>query len=786
MNRLAFTSSLIALIAAAAPAVAQTQPTPDAASRPKGAQPAPVEEISPTAAANPAVAAGKDTGSASDDVSAREIIVTATRRSERLQDVPLSVTAFSQTELTQKGIVGFEGIARETPGVVLNQASDNNARITARGISTNGWGAGLQTTTTIYLDELPLSTIGNTVTLNPNLYDVERVEFLRGPQGTLFGSGSLSGALRILTKSPNLSHYDASALVDVGLTPDGGGVRQRYDAMVNIPLVTDKLALRVVGFHRDEDGYVDNLGTGVKNANALEDSGGRAILLWKPNDRFSLRLLASYEDSDPQDSSLTSPDLGDRKRYSSIPDHYTSKTQVYNGTLDYQFNGAHLTSSSTYSIADGAFAVDLAGTFALLIPFYLDDEYHAETFVQETRIASDPGGRFDWVVGGFYLHRDTDLDGADLSSSDYLAAHRLTGLPDAVFSKFGSNSRSYELAGFGELTYHLTKQLSLTGGLRYGKYGGTVDTYAGFNTAYFTYALYGISGPLALTPTAPATFDYPSASKVSWKASLSYKPTRNLTTYATVATGYRTPVYNGQAGSVSTVNPNDLVIPQGAGSDDLTNYEIGLKGRFLGGRLTANLAAYYIDWRNIQVQANRQSDSVQFATNVGRAASKGVEAELTLTPFRGLVLGLNGSLNDAKVTELSATEAAISGAVDGARLASPHVQGALFGTYSYDLGSHAKGFSSFQVEHVGSFPNGFPNTPGQPGVISPLYGFTDTYDFVNLQTGVNFSKFSVTAYVENLGNSRAVTYIHPEAFVYSRDAILRPRTFGIRIGYNLW
>ncbi len=225
MNRFAYTSSLLALAIAGAPAAAQTSPAPAESSSRNGG------------AADP-----------------NDIVVTATRRNERLQDVPLSVTAFSQEELTQKGIVGFEGIARETPGVVLNQASDNNARLTARGISTNGWGAGLQTTTTIYLDELPLSTIGNTVTLNPNLYDIERVEFLRGPQGTLFGSGSLSGALRILTKSPNLAKYDASALVDIGLTPDGGGIRQRYNGMVNVPLVNDTLGLRVVGYYRNEEG----------------------------------------------------------------------------------------------------------------------------------------------------------------------------------------------------------------------------------------------------------------------------------------------------------------------------------------------------------------------------------------------------------------------------------------------------------------------------------------------------------------------------------------------------
>jgi len=751
MKRIAYTVSALALTIAA-PAMAQTE-----SAKPKTQA---AEELT-------------------------EVVVTATRRSERLQDVPLSVTAFSQAELTKKGIVSYDGIARETPGVVLNQASGNNVRFTVRGISTNGWGAGLQTTTTVYIDELPLTTIGNTVTLDPNLYDVQRVEFLRGPQGTLFGSGSLSGALRVLTKSPDLTGYDSSALVDLGYTPDGEGVRRRFNGMVNLPLVKDELALRVVGFYRNEDGYIDNVGTGIKNANKLKDWGGRAILLWQPNDKLSVRLLGSYEDSDPKDSSLSSPSLGERKRYSTVPDQYTTKTSIFNGTLEYQFDGAKLTSSSTYSNADGLFNVDLGGTFNLAVPFYLFDSAVTKTFVQETRIASDPGGKFDWVAGGFYLHRELDLNGEDRTTSAFLSARGITGLPGTVFAKFGSDTKTYELAGFGELTYHLNDKLTATGGIRYGKYGGTVDTYAGFNSAYFTYALLGIGGPLALVPNGTSTTKYPSAEKASWKVSLTYKPSRDLTTYATVSTGYRTPVYNGRAGSVSTVNPSDLIIPAGAGSDNLTNYEVGLKGRFLDGRMTAALAAYYIDWKNIQVQANRQSDSIQFATNVGRAASKGVEAEISFTPVKGVLLGVNGSLNRAKVTELSTQEATISGAVDNARLASPHVQGSFFGTFSYALKGQTQGFTSFQIQHVGSFPNGFPNTPGKAGVVSPLYGNTDSYTYVNLQTGARFGRTTVTLYGENLGNSGATTYIHPEAFVYSRFAILRPRTFGVRLGYNL-
>ncbi|GGA43361.1 hypothetical protein GCM10011395_12070 [Sphingomonas psychrolutea] len=132
--------------------------------------------------------------------------------------MPLSITAFSQEQLTEKGIVGFEGVARETPGVVLNRPTQNFNNFTVRGIATNGYNANLQSSVAVYIDELPVSTIGNTTVVDPNLFDVERVEFLRGPQGTLFGSGSLSGALRILTKSPDLKHFATSGLADLGLT----------------------------------------------------------------------------------------------------------------------------------------------------------------------------------------------------------------------------------------------------------------------------------------------------------------------------------------------------------------------------------------------------------------------------------------------------------------------------------------------------------------------------------------------------------------------------------------
>jgi hypothetical protein len=144
---------------------------------------------------------------------------------------------------------------------------------------------------------------------------------------------------------------------------------------------------------------------------------------------------------------------------------------------------------------------------------------------------------------------------------------------------------------------------------------------------------------------------------------------------------------------------------------------------------------------------------------------------------------LNGSFNQAKVTELSAEQALISGAVQGSRLASPEIQGSLFGIYNYRFSGAVTGFTSFQAEHVGSFPNGFPNSPGTQ-TLSPTYGHTDTYTEFNLQSGFGVGKTTTTFYVENLGNSRAVVYIHPESFIDSRYGILRPRTIGVRVGYQ--
>ncbi|HET6524706.1 TonB-dependent receptor [Sphingopyxis sp.] len=714
-----------------------------------------------------------------------DIIVTATRRTARLQDVPLSVTAFGQEELDDLGIVGFEGIAQNTPGIVVNRPTQNFNNFTARGINTNGYSAGLQSAVAIYVDELPISANGNSTILDPNLYDVERVEFLRGPQGTLFGSNSLAGAMRIITKSPDLDDFEASASVDLGLT-GSSSVRQRYNAMVNLPIMKDEIGLRVTGYYRNEDGWVDNIGTGVEDANSLEAFGGRAILLLQPSDRMKVKLLASYENSKPADSGLTNPLLGKFVRNSDRPDLFQGKLTNYNLTINYEFDFAELISSTTLSDYDASFYVDLAGTFAQAFPFALDAYGFDDLFVQETRLVSRHDGPIEWVAGFFYYDKRRTVDFAYRSSLEYLTENNLTGLPNEYYQRFNSYTDQKEIAGFGEVTGRFSDSFWVTGGLRYGS--TEVQSFTrggGYNSNYLTAAFLGLENiPLTVTPIAYAEGLKVKDDRLSWKASVSWKPVDSLTTYATVSTGFRTPVVNARAGLVSAIDPDDLIIPDGAKSDSVTNYEVGLKGRWLGGDLVANIAAYYIDWKDIQVQANRVSDSIQFATNIGGAESYGLEFEFIARPVQGLSLALNGSFNRAKVTDLTPGEAAISGAELGTRLASPRFQGSGTLRYDFPIGGADTAYAAVNVSHAGAFPNQFPNVPGNPNAVSPTYDFTEAWTNVNLYVGAKLGAIDLGAYVENLLDDSKITYVHPEAFLDGRYARMRPRTIGVRANYR--
>src|SRR5690606_21967317 len=195
---------------------------------------------------------------------------------------------------------------------------------------------------------------------------------------------------------------------------------------------------------------------GIDNANTLKSSGGRATLLWQPTEELSAQVRVSREESKPEDSSLVNPALGKDKRYSDRPDMFSGTMTNYNLTLDYQFDGAKLTSSSTWSDYESLFNVDLAGTYDQAFAFGLDGPGENRTFVQEMRLVSDTDGPLDWVLGGFYLKRDRDVYFGYRSNEEYLAASGITGLPDEYYLTYHSYDYTKEQALFGQLTYHFS------------------------------------------------------------------------------------------------------------------------------------------------------------------------------------------------------------------------------------------------------------------------------------------------------------------------------------------
>ncbi len=713
-----------------------------------------------------------------------EIIVTATRRAESLQDVPIAISALTPQLIERQGIENFADYARQVPGLNLNQGSKNEASLfTIRGIGTGVTGSSLQKTVSVYIDEVPVSNLG-IVEPDLRLYDVERVEVLRGPQGTLFGSGSLAGAVRVITKKADTSGFDASALVDLGLT-GSDSFRQRYNGMVNLPIVEDKLAARVVGYLRNEEGYVDDVSRNIDNIDTIKDWGVRTSVRWQPTERFNATFGMIYEESEPQDLSLFNPALGKHKASWFISNRASSELALYNATLEYDLDWATLSSSTNYADTSELNLLDISGVVGSAFGLGLRLPQEGQTIVQELRLVSTTDSKVEWVLGGFFLKRNEDTVSELFTTDEFLESAGISGLPDATTNSTHSTTEVREIAAYGELSYHLTDTLTLLGGLRYAEFevSSTVHGDRGFGSNFFALA-FGGGGNATLTDVAESVTATGKLHKLTKKISLTWQPNEDQTYYALVSEGFRIGQPNALVnGGVSLRDPNDLVIPPLGSSDTLWNYEIGAKTYWLDKRLKVNLALYYIDWSDIQLQARRPSDAVLFVTNAGQAVSKGVELEALATPNKAWEFGLNLTIQEAKITSLSAEEALITGAVDGGRLLTPDFQIAGHVQYTWDLDDGTEIYARADAQHVGSYPNLFPNVSGR-GTPNGDLAYTDAYQNVNASVGWVGDKITVAAYVENLLNNDDYVYVLNASTLPNKFGTLRPRTFGIRASWK--
>src|SRR5258708_3997126 len=577
-----------------------------------------------------------------------EIVVTATKRNERLQDVPVSIMAETGIELEHRGATQLQDIINNTPG--LNNPGSgggNSTNLTIRGVTT-GTDLGLkQSTVALLYDDMPMDPVGRAGAASSlRVVDIERVEVLRGPQATLFGPGSLAGALRYITNKPDLSQFSGSAEVTAADT-ETGAASYSGTVMINAPIIQDKLGIRLVAYDYDDGGWIGDLRTGEKDANPTKTVGARLAIAAKPTDQFNANLTLTYQDSkDYNGTSAGSlaqkpPGTGFSGQVTDGINEYIVdlKSTIAALTLQYDFDWATLTSVSTYHDrrAD-TYGVDtyfvpltaLIATGGTNIVQGIDNityGINGNIYTQELRLNSRGDGNFKWTAGTFYLHASAGGSQEDHSAA-IIPVIGSDNIVDLIYH-FGQQ----EIAAFGEATYTFANRWDLTGGLRVSHYMVSAQIATG-----------GYIPVLSILPSAYTHTDFHDlGTPVDPRVSLAYRANPDLTLYTQVARGSRV----GGVNLTSEVGGRNT--PPSYAPDSLWNYEIGAKGRAFDGTVSYTTALYYIDWSKIQV--NLQTELGNYTGNASAARNYGVEFQVDAKPISWLQVGASFQLSKNQISK---------------------------------------------------------------------------------------------------------------------------------------
>ena len=765
----------------------------------------------------------EDEGSDGEDSFGEEITVTSRKFEESLQDVPFSVVAPTGEILRERGAESLEDVAANVGGFTVQNLGPGQSQVAMRGISAGQVvrdQPGVKEQVGIYLDESVISL--SLFTPDIDLFDMSRIEVLRGPQGTLFGSGSLSGTVRYISNQPEIGaresfgEFTASSIAD-------GGFGSSVKVASNVPL-GDTSALRITAYYNSVGGFMDAVQPGLtvdKDVNSGERSGVRLALRFEPNDRLTVTPRLIYQDVDmdgwnriddfnilanPFTTTRPAVDLGDRQLFTQIDEPFTDEFLLLDLNVEYEFDDVTLTSITSFTDRDVLVVRDATaltasitgGTIALPEEVYtidapLDDATTAEMVTQELRLSGETE-RVKWLAGLFYSTIERDY-GQSLFVNGFEAA---TGIPTAGSSGAATDVLYFselaydfdQMALFGELTYAVNDRLDLTGGLRrYDFDEERVQTFDG---------IFASPG----TTTGSTTAD-----GIAPRIIASYKWSEDHQLNAQVAKGFRLGGINDPL-NVPLCTPQDLVTFGGRDSwddEEVWNYEIGSKSRIMSGRGTFNVAAYFMDISDLQATVTAGSCSSRVIFNVPEAESQGLEFELVAAPSANFDYAISASFNDSQLNStLTSTDAngnvtVVAGIESGNRLPTvPEFQMAAAGTYQWQLKNDRLAYLTGTYQHVGSrFTQigdqaagfGTVNLLTFPGTIGgPLTQGTFTfdpelpaYDVVNLRFGVTTAKYEVAFFINNLTDETAFLALDQERGTRARVGYLtnQPRTYGV-------
>jgi iron complex outermembrane recepter protein len=684
----------------------------------------------------------------------QEVLVTAQKREENIQDVPIPVSVISGQTLTDTNQVRLREYYSMVPGLSVTPQSGTAQMLSIRGITT---GSVTIPTVGFTIDDVPYggSTVSTAGQLSPDIDpgELARVEVLRGPQGTLYGSNSMGGLIRFVTIDP--STESLSGRVQAGTSDVYHGAQPGFElrASANIPL-TDTLAVRASGFSRQDPGYIDNPVLGLKGVNEAQTYGGRLAAMWRLTDNLSFKLNAMLQTTKQNGSNEVEfqPGLSGLQQ-NNIADtgQYSVKDQAYGATLNYKLGNVELTSVTGYNVNRSTDVFDYTSTFSTLTqkqfgvtgtPLY--EFRDTEKITQEIRASIHLWDRIDWLLGGFYTH-EANPAFQILSATDPANGHVV-----GQWAYFDEPSTFREYAGFTDLTYHFTDQFDIQLGARESQ---TKEIDGAYDTG-------PLNGPTPIIATSSSV-----GNAFTYLVTPRFKLTPDFMVYARLASGYRP---GGPNASASVL----LGAPASFKPDKTINYEVGAKGDFLDHLLTLDLSAYYIQWKDIQLNL-ATPQNFQYTGNGSNAKSEGVDLALTARPLTGLTISSWVSYNEAVLTEAMPPGSTAYGVVGNRLPNTSRWSGNLSLQQDFPLSASANGFVGGQVSYVGDRLGPFQST----ALRQDLGSYTKT----DLRGGIKYDSWTTSVYVNNVADTRGTLggglgYLIPYAFFY-----IQPRTVGLNV-----
>lgn len=736
-----------------------------------------------------------------------EIVVTANRRGDQnVIDIPLAIDAYSGATLTQYSVNSVQDLTKINPSLNVVNMGASQQQIVVRGISSN-----VGATTGVYLDEAPLvgpfnANVSGDGTPSLRLQDIDHVEVLKGPQGTLFGAGSMSGTLRVVVKKPDLTRVGGAADASWSAT-DGGNPLFRGSAVLNLPVVNDRMGIRLVGWVEQGGGYIDKqFRTGVvdRNANDINLYGGRAMLRWQPVDALTIDLSANYQSTKVDGPQYTTPSVGfqdtppNQGRYASfdpVAETYRETYQLYSVVADYDVGIGNIVASGSYGRKKLLDVIDTSGlacvfglcegTYAYPAAFTSDIKFR--DYTGELRFSSRFDGPLQLVAGAYYQNDSrayegaaivTDLDTGRVFCDTWTQCGALGlmqpgfGNSPVIFANSDQfNAKQYAL--YGQVDYQLLPTLTATVGARY--FRAKISDVQGHLQEVYPDFIFGL-----ITDPSLGDADRTTQSRTTWNFSLMWKPSGDFSIYARAASGFR---IGGVNNAAAVAQQGGVSIPASFTPDQLWNYEIGTKFYLFDRKLSFDIAAYHIDWKDQQLSGLAQG-VFTYQLNAGLTKTNGFEISTTARPVDGLSLGGSVTYVDSKLKRdlpddvvaggtpgksgdrvPFAARWSFSGRADYERPLTANVNGYIQTDFNYRSSS----YSQFRPVTAEDLANGIPDN-----FITRL----PSYFLWNARVGVRVDKVDVGLFVQNIMNKYAVMGARTDVGVI-RHFTGRPRSIGV-------